>query len=165
MSRTFLPDQILIDRLLVDDTEAFEELYRRHWYSLYSYSYKKLCSSHEARRIVRDIFIQLWEKRHSWPADFSLSQHLYTEVRKAVVESLNATLNITTSDELIEKEIIPGFTAEALQQAKLPVAQKRIAKPPIRMIQQSAVKKDNPKYFITLAHLKWLFQTVTAKLL
>lgn len=161
MSRNYLPDQVLIDRLLMSDTEAFEELYRRYWYSLYSYSNKKLYSSDDARRIVRDIFIQLWEKRHLLPVDFSISEYLYTEIRNAVVVCLNEKLNVEAINEMIEREVAHGFSVEALQAARQPVIQHTI-QPRIR---QSAIKKNNPKYFITLAHLKWLFQTVTAKLL
>lgn len=161
MSRSYLPDQVLIDRLLMSDTEAFEELYRRYWYSLYSYSNKKLYSSDDARRIVRDIFIQLWEKRHQLPVDFSISEYLYTEIRNAVVVCLNEKLNVEAINEMIEREVAHGFSVEALQAARMPVIQHTV-QPRVR---QSAIKKNNPKYFITLAHLKWLFQTVTAKLL
>ncbi len=161
MSRSYLPDQVLIDRLLMSDTEAFEELYRRYWYSLYSYSNKKLYSSDDARRIVRDIFIQLWEKRHLLPVDFSISEYLYTEIRNAVVVCLNEKLNVEAINEMIEREVAHGFSVEALQAARMPVIQHTV-QPRVR---QSAIKKNNPKYFITLAHLKWLFQTVTAKLL
>ena len=166
MSRNFTPDQVLIDRLLSNDTEAFEELYRRYWYSLYIYSFKKLYSSEDARRIVRDIFIQLWEKRHSWPAEFSISQHLYTEIRKSVIESLNAKLNITSLSDEMEHEIASGFSVEALQQARVPVRPKIFERPVIHQkMGQTPVQKNHPKYGITITNLKWLFQTVTAKLL
>lgn len=164
-SRNFTPDQILIDRLIVNDTAAFEELYRRYWYSLYIYSVKKLYSPEDARMIVRNIFIQLWEKRHSWPIDFSISQHLYTEVRKGVIEYLNAKLNITSTNAMIQNEIENGFSVEALQQAKIPVHQKYAPQQRGIVITREAVQKEVPRYAITLANLKWLFQAVTAKLL
>src|SRR5215510_7253103 len=93
MSRNFTPEQDLIDKFLLDDAEAFEELSRRYCYSLYSYCVTKLNSPEDARRIVRTIFISLWEKRHTLPFDFSISVYLYTEVRKAVVQCLNGKLN------------------------------------------------------------------------
>ena len=67
MSRNFTPDKILIDQLLLNDTEAFEELYHRHCYPLYNYCNEKLNSPADARAIVRDIFIGLWEKRQTLP--------------------------------------------------------------------------------------------------
>ena len=56
MSRNFASDQVLIDSLRSNDTQAFEELFRRYWYNLYIYSLKKLHSSDDSRKIVRDIF-------------------------------------------------------------------------------------------------------------
>jgi hypothetical protein len=81
----------------------------------------KLNCEEDARRIVRNLFISLWEDRYSIPANFSLSLHLYTEVRKAVVQCINAKLNTNKDLPNIEEEIIPGFSALQLQKAKYPV--------------------------------------------
>jgi RNA polymerase sigma-70 factor (ECF subfamily) len=118
MSRNFTPEQTLIDKFLLDDTEAFEELSRRYCYSLYSYCVNKLNSEEDARRVVRNVFISLWESRHRLPFEFSLSVYLYTEVRKAVVQCINSKLNTNTDITAIEEEIIPGFSVDQLQKAK-----------------------------------------------
>lgn len=121
MSRNFTPEQTLLDRLLVDDAAAFEELSRRYCYSLYTYCMSKLNSKEDSKRIVRNIFIALWEDRHTLPANFSLSLHLYTQVRKAVVQNIHNKLNSNRDISTIEDSIIPGFSATALQSAKNPV--------------------------------------------
>jgi DNA-directed RNA polymerase specialized sigma24 family protein len=121
MSRNFTPEQTLIDKLLFDDTAAFEELSRRYCYSLYSYCMHKLNSAEDARRIVRNIFIALWEDRYLLPVNFSLSVYLYTEVRKAVIQCISNKLNSNRDIPAIEKQIIPGFAAVELQKAKQPV--------------------------------------------
>jgi hypothetical protein len=121
MSRNFTPDDTLIDRLLLDDTDAFEELHRRYCYSLYTYCLGKLNSPDDARRIVRDIFIGIWENRHTLPVNFSISFHLYTEVRKAVVECINEKTMDAASASFLEKQIIPGFSVMQLQKARQPV--------------------------------------------
>ena len=92
MSRNFTPDETLIDQLFLNDTSAFEEIHHRYCYSLYAYCAGKLSSAADARQIVRDIFILLWEKRHTLPVGFSLSLYLYTEVRKCVVRCINEKL-------------------------------------------------------------------------
>lgn len=120
-SRNFTPEQTLLDRLYTDDTTALEELSKRYCYSLYTYCISKLDSKEDSKRIVRNIFIALWEDRHLLPANFSLSLHLYTEVRKAVVQCLNNKLTKEADIDLIEEKIIPGFNATALQRAKQPV--------------------------------------------
>jgi DNA-directed RNA polymerase specialized sigma24 family protein len=121
MSRNFTPEQTLIDKLPFDDAVALEELSRRYSYSLYSYCMTKLNSPEDAKRIVRNIFISLWENRDILPDNFSLSIHLYTEVRKAVVQCVNSKLKTSSNIPAIEKEIIPGFSAGELQKAKQPV--------------------------------------------
>ena len=129
MSRNFISEQTLIDNLLLDDTASFEEIYRRHCLSLYSYSISKLNSPEDARRIVRDIFIGLWERRHSLPVDFSVSLYLYTEVRKSVVKVVNEKLIDEEENVNIEKTIIPGFALMKLREASIPVKYKERERP------------------------------------
>jgi hypothetical protein len=137
MSRNFTPEQTLIDRLFLNDTAAFEELSRRYSYSLYSYCLNKLNSPEDAKRIVRNTFISLWENRDMLPADFSLSLHLYTEIRKAVVQCVHGKLKTSSNISAIEKQIIPGFSVMQLQKAKQPVTINSNAK----SNHSSAVKK------------------------
>jgi DNA-directed RNA polymerase specialized sigma24 family protein len=124
MNRNFTPDEKLIDRLLLDDTTAFEELHHRYCFSLYQYCAGKLKSPEDAKRIVRDLFISIWDQRHSLPVDFSISYYLYTEVRKAVVKCLNEKAKDNSATELIEKEILPGFSVAELLKARQPVQPK-----------------------------------------
>jgi len=124
MRRNFTPDETLIDSLFLNDTSAFEELFHRYCYFLYSYSLGKLNSPDDAKRIVRDIFISLWENRHKLPVDFSISIHLYTEVRKAIVQCLNEKLEDETNTGFIQKQIVPGFSVIELQKAKRPIRKK-----------------------------------------
>jgi RNA polymerase sigma-70 factor, ECF subfamily len=86
MSRNFTPEQTLLDRLLIDDATAIEELSRRYSYSLYSYCMNALNSKEDSKRVVRNIFISLWQDRHSLPLDFSLPLYLSIQVRKAVLQ-------------------------------------------------------------------------------
>lgn len=162
-SRNFASDQTLIDNLRLNDTDAFEELFRRYWYNLYTYSLKKLHSSNEARQIVRDIFKDLWEKRHTWPSDFSLSQHLYAEVRKEVVKSLSEILTSDINNAIVRDEIIPGFSVTSLQQAKMPVMKKPEVMPVEKAPELHPTEKKIHSYS-NLVNVKWLFNMVTARL-
>ena len=118
MSRNFFPEENLVDRLLLDDTEAFEELHHRYCISLYTYCVGKLNSPGDARRIVREIFVALWENRRSLPVGFNVSIHLYTEVRKAVIKCINDKLNGNKDVDVIEEQIIPGFNVMQLKKAR-----------------------------------------------
>ncbi|MET0393250.1 MAG: hypothetical protein ABW019_08920 [Chitinophagaceae bacterium] len=88
MSRNLSSDQVLIEHLRQSASWAFEELFRRYWHTLYMYSLRKLRCSDEARRVVRTIFTQLWEKRQAWPVHMPVSGYLYAEVRRASLQSL-----------------------------------------------------------------------------
>lgn len=163
MSRNYTSDQELIDSLRNNDTDAFEELFRRYWYNLYIYSLRKLRSSDDARQIVREIFKDLWEKRLTWPANFSLSSHLYAEVRQAVVKSLSQRLTTEINSQTIAEEILPGFSVNSLQQAKLPVSKKHvISKPEEASKKQTLRRKSHTES--TIANVKWLFNAVAARL-
>lgn len=138
MSRNFTPDEILADKLLLNDTTAFEELYRRYCFSLYSYCLNKLKRPEDAQRIVRDIFIGLWAQRHSLPVNFSISLYLYTAVRKAVVLCIDQKLEEGKDLYLIEAAIIPGFKVTRLREAWKPVQsrQEKIATVPRAKLQK-----------------------------
>jgi hypothetical protein len=129
MSRNFTPDETLIDRLLLNDTEAFEELYHRYCFYLYTYCMDKLDSPEDSRRIVGRIFIDLWENRHSLPVRFSISMHLYSGVRKAVVQCINEKLEGRAGWPALEKQILPGF---------------QVMNPNIRLLLSTTKEMKNP---------------------
>jgi hypothetical protein len=120
MRRNFTPDPVLLDQLLSNNTTAFEELYHRYWYPLYSYALSKLDSTDDAKLIVRNIFVQLWQQRLTLSANFSLPSYLYAEVRRATVACLNNKLN-TPNEGIVTNKILPGFSVQQLQKARQPV--------------------------------------------
>jgi hypothetical protein len=165
MSRNFSLEENLVDRLLLDDTEAFEELHHRYCISLYTYCVGKLNSPEDAKRIVREIFVALWENRHSLPVGFSISLHLYTEVRKAVVKCINDKLNGEKDVPAIEKQIIPGFNVLQLKKAR------QFVKPDLRdrsniqttMIHQKNSDENSFNYYLNsviLRNVKYAVQKV-----
>lgn len=165
MSRNFTPDQSLIDQLQLNDTSAFEELHHRYCYLLYAYCNNKLHSPEDARRIVRDIFVSLWENRQTLPVDFSISLHLYLEVRKAVVKCIGEKLNNNTDISTVEKKIIPGFSLAKLQQAKEPVRAGKSIEPGIHSFKTNKEKQPDQwwsQYLLNfnLKNVRYAFQRV-----
>lgn len=130
MSRNFTADQILTERLVINDTKAFEELYRRYWYSLYFFGLRKLQSREESQHLVQNVFVDLWQQRHSLTASFHLAQSLYEEGKKDIENRLSQKIisinnsDIIETDGLIETEIesiqqINGSTESVTQQRKM----------------------------------------------
>ena len=165
MSRIVIEDQALIDHLSVNDTDAFEELYRRYWCSLYLYCLKKLHSPEDARIIVRDLFTSIWEKRHELPVTFSVSRHLYAEVRKQVVKSLNNKLADADEAPCVEAWLSKEFTVESLKAARNPVCNKiRIINKPSEVVRQQTNMMNKTEGHSTLEHIKLIFHSLTNRL-
>ena len=165
MSRIVIEDQALIDHLSVNDTEAFEELYRRYWCSLYLYCLKKLHSPEDARIIVRDLFISIWEKRHELPVTFSVSRHLYAEVRKQVVKSLNNKLADANEAPCVEAWLSKEFSVESLKAASNPVCNKiRIINKPSEVVRQQTNMMNKTEGHSTLEHIKLIFHSLSNRL-
>lgn len=164
MSRILTNDQTLIDRISLDDTDAFEELYRLYWYGLYIYCLKKLQSSEDAKIIVRIIFTDLWEKRHTIPVSFSLSQHLYEEVRKTVVKRLSEKLADAENQFTTENQFLDEFSVQYLQAASQPVTRKyTVVNKRSELIRQQTGQTGIQPYN-ALDTVKWILQSLSAKL-
>src|ERR1700754_3206774 len=56
-------DTLLLARLSEGSVEAFEEIFRKYWHTLYLKARSKTMSHDEAEEIVQSIFSTLWEKR------------------------------------------------------------------------------------------------------
>ncbi|WP_316818065.1 RNA polymerase sigma-70 factor [Pedobacter nyackensis] len=73
-----LSDQELVLRLrTVDDGTAFEEVFFRYQPLLLNFVYKKLNDRDQAKDVLQDIFIQLWNNRTRLEIT-TLSSYLYT---------------------------------------------------------------------------------------
>jgi hypothetical protein len=163
MSRIVTNDQALIDRIALDDTDAFEDLYRLYWHGLYIYSLKKLQSPEDAKVIVRTIFTNFWQERHSLPLNFSLSQYLYEEVRKAVVKRLTEKLADTAQSFQFGNQVLNEFSAQFLQAASQPVTRKyTIINKPSELLRQHGQIGRQPHN--ALDTVKWILQSLTNKL-
>ena len=57
-------DEQLVGFLKEDDKKAFEEIYNRYWYRLFSIAYHETGTREEAEELVHDLFEHLWKKRH-----------------------------------------------------------------------------------------------------
>lgn len=59
-----LTDEQLVGFLKEDNKKAFEEIYNRYWYKLFSVAYHETGTREEAEELVHDLFEMLWKKRH-----------------------------------------------------------------------------------------------------
>ncbi len=126
MSRNFTVVQSITDRLIINDTKAFEELYYTYWHSLYVFGLRKLHFAEDARHLVRDIFIDVWNKRLHLAASVPLSEYLYEEGKKGIIKCLSKKITSENNLELnTEKLILTEQASPALSSKTIQIAGKK----------------------------------------
>ncbi|MDJ1496330.1 RNA polymerase sigma-70 factor [Cytophagaceae bacterium DM2B3-1] len=64
MNYSHLSDSELLELMkLQDDQDAFREVYKRHWRSVFLVAYKKLHDKELAEEFTQNLFVDVWEKR------------------------------------------------------------------------------------------------------
>lgn len=78
-------DTELAALLKESDHKAYAVIYERYKFLLYAHAYKKLQDREEARDVVQEVFITLWNKRVSVIAQSNLAGYLYTALRNTIL--------------------------------------------------------------------------------
>ncbi len=158
MSRNFCTDQELIDQLVLDDTSAFEELYQRYWFSLYSYAAVKLQSREDAAAVVKKIFVDLWEQRKILRIDFSIQKHFYATIRTEVLLCLNEKMEQAGPQSNLGKKVAREFRFDTLKKARNPVSSAAafndISAPEPQERSYAFIPASSSSSFFGLGHLK-----------
>ena len=131
MNNHLIYDSQLLEALRANDTTAFEKLFDRYWFVLFQYADGKLNSEEEAKEIVRDIFIDLWENRSAITGDFSLIVHLYNRLRKMVAATLYKQICEQSIEFHRKNLLLAEFSVQHLKTAYRPVSlrSRRVYKP------------------------------------
>lgn len=85
-------DQELLGLLRKDDEEAFAELYHRYANRLYTQAFKMLNDDVQAKDVIQEVFLQLWNKRATQQIE-SLNAYLYAVTRFQVFKILRSGKN------------------------------------------------------------------------
>jgi RNA polymerase sigma-70 factor (ECF subfamily) len=91
MDLRVLTDEILLQLLKADNEKAFKELYTRYWKPIFEAAYYRLANREIAKELVQNIFLRIWEKRHSIQIT-NLQSYLLTAVRNSVINYIESTL-------------------------------------------------------------------------
>jgi RNA polymerase sigma-70 factor (ECF subfamily) len=90
-----LTDNELWEAVVSDSSRAFVVLYNRYWHKLYQTAKKYLKDDTLAEEIVHDVFVALWQKRHtSNIIDFqkyilvTARYHVYKQLRALAAEKI-----------------------------------------------------------------------------
>ncbi|WP_442591272.1 RNA polymerase sigma factor [Pedobacter sp. AW31-3R] len=67
------------------DHQAYAIIYDRYKFLLYAHAYKKLQDREEARDVVQEVFVSLWNKRDRINVESNLAGYLYTALRHTIL--------------------------------------------------------------------------------
>ena len=87
------------------DKQAFEKLFRRYFTPLMAFSRRILGDEDDAREVVHQVFIKLWERRGEIDLSTSLKSYLFTEVH-------NRSLNVIRDRKKFSSEEVPEMAGE-----------------------------------------------------
>jgi len=82
-------DLELINLMKQHDQAAFTEIYHRYWKKLFTVAANKIQDLEEAREIVQNVFISLWNRREQLEINSSLQNYLAVSVKYRVINVLD----------------------------------------------------------------------------
>ncbi|TCC99558.1 RNA polymerase sigma factor [Pedobacter hiemivivus] len=68
------------------DHLAFTEIYNRFFEVLYMHAFRRLNDDDEAKDLVQEMFVGLWDKRKLQDLSKNLSSYLYTRIRSRILD-------------------------------------------------------------------------------
>lgn len=94
------------------DRQSFELLFRQYFPVLMNFSLKYLSNEDDAREVVHNVFINLWEKRDSVDSSSSLKSYLFSAVH-------NRSLNMIRDRKKFSDDTVPEEFSEENAQSLL----------------------------------------------
>lgn len=91
-----LTDEQLVAQLKKGDEQAFAEIYHRYAGSLAGFAASKLYSLEDARDLLHDMFVKLWEGREQLYITSNLQSYLYAVIRHRIIDKIRK--NITREE-------------------------------------------------------------------
>ena len=117
-------EQELLQRLLSGDTAAFTALYELYAPSLTGYVAARLSSLEEARDIIHDLFVYIWEERANMVITHSLRAYLFAAARYRIIDHIRRHARrreyagrLASLQALVDKDAANALEAKDLQGA------------------------------------------------
>ena len=84
----------IVSRIRKGDVRLFEAIYTENYHSLVAYARRFVLSEEEARGVIQDVFVRLWEIREDLPDDLQIKNYLYVSVRNRCLDILRHRKNV-----------------------------------------------------------------------
>ena len=88
------------------DKKAFEFIFRSYYSMLCSYAYDIISDYDQAREIVQDVFVRLWENRSLIEINSSIKSYFFRSVNNHCINYLKHNAMIKRQKENYQREII-----------------------------------------------------------
>lgn len=112
-----IADIELLHRLKSDDPDAFRLLFDTYWERLYQIAYQKLRSEEDAKDIVQNSLIRIWQRKDTLDIKVSIEAYLTSVVRYELLSFITAAVKSKEKQEHIARHVLPDFVqlADSLQ--------------------------------------------------
>jgi len=105
-SATDYTDDKLLEMMAADDRMAFDELYNRHWKSLFNSAYRTLKDREDSLDICQVVFLWFWEHRKTLKIKTSVQAYLWTAVKYKIANLIrNGKVKASFFEELKKVDV------------------------------------------------------------
>lgn len=112
MEKVELYDQeLVLQQVAAGDDQAFAKLVKLKWNNIYAQALTYIKSTHHAEDIVQEIFIKIWEKRHSLDEIDNFDSYLFIIARNYIISELRKKIAVPLPGENVPET----FEEEARQ--------------------------------------------------
>jgi RNA polymerase sigma-70 factor (ECF subfamily) len=103
-------DEELMREIKADNMLAFDVLYNRYCNKVYQFGEAILRSQWESESLMQDVFMKLWENRHSVQKDSSVKSYLFTTTYHSAISTIRKkTREVEYMDYLKSIQVVdPG---------------------------------------------------------
>ena len=99
-----ISDNELLLQVSADDHSAFDLLFDRYWERLYRAALARADDDQVAQDIVQELFIKLWERRHTLDIQLSLENYLLRAVKFGVISYFRSkNVNEVRMDDALQR--------------------------------------------------------------
>lgn len=99
-----ISDTELLLQIKADDHAAFDLLFDRYWERLYRAALARVDDDSVAQDIVQELFIKIWERRHTLTIQISLENYLLSAIRFSVISHFRSkNVNEVRLDDALQR--------------------------------------------------------------
>lgn len=133
---TSLPAEELIPLIKNDDKVAFAEFYDRYKGPMYFQAFKMLGDDEEAKDVVQEMFIKLWESRNSLTVKTTVEAYVFRSVRHKVIDFIRHQQTVSRYLDSLESYLEKGSAApdeRYIEKETMALFKKELSELPDRM--------------------------------